>query len=275
MNNTNPGNDLDSIDWAEVWHRQMERAAFRGSGVDFWNHWARTFPYKNGDSPYVEEVLKRLHLRAGWSVLDVGAGMGALAIPLAKRGHPVTALDQSPDILEVLARNADRENINSIQIINRGWAKARVGVDFPVHDAVLVSRSLPSGSDVAGSLRLIDRAARHACFITWRAAAYNELEAGICGLLGIDYAALPDYIVLYNLLYSLGIYASVDIFRIDGRWQFRSLDEAFTQLVRSRNIRDSGVKEKIMDFLAGKLSFEDGYYYQEKKSIWALISWRK
>jgi SAM-dependent methyltransferase len=275
MSNTNQGNELDSIDWAQVWHRQMEHAAFRGSGVEFWNHWAKTFYHKDGNSPYVGEVLKRLQLKAGWSVLDVGAGMGALAIPLAKRGHPVTALDHSPDMLEVLARNADRENIDTIQLVNLDWTKARVGVDFPVHDAVLVSRSLPSGSDVAHSLRLIDQAARHACFITWRAAAYNELEAGICNMLGIDYAALPDYIVLYNLLYSLGIYASVEIFRINGRWRFRSLDEAFTQLVRSRNIGDNRSKKRILDFLESKLSFQDGHYYQQKKATWTLISWRK
>jgi SAM-dependent methyltransferase len=268
-------NSVNNIDWAQLWHKQMQRTSFRGEGVEFWNNWAKTFPVKNGESVYVREVIKRMHLEPGWSILDVGAGMGTMTLPLARRGYQVTALDSSPDMLDVIARDAAKEGFYNIRLVNVDWTQARVGEDFPEHDVVLVSRSLPAGSDIASSIRLIDKAARRACFITWKVTNYNELELGICDLLGTEYNTFPEYIVLYNLLYSLGIYADVDIFQVESRWKMRSLDEAYIQLVRSRHVENGQMKEKIMAYLEKNLSFQDGYYCKEKKTVWALFSWRK
>lgn len=41
------------------------------------------------------------------SVLEVGAGTGRVAIPLAERGVPVVALDVSPEMLDILAAKAE------------------------------------------------------------------------------------------------------------------------------------------------------------------------
>jgi SAM-dependent methyltransferase len=51
--------------------------------------------------PAEHEVAAMLHraLPAGGSVLDLGAGTGRLAGPLADLGHPVVAVDNSPDML--------------------------------------------------------------------------------------------------------------------------------------------------------------------------------
>ncbi len=267
--------NIRNIDWAQLWHRQMQRTSFRGEGVDFWNNWAKTIPVKDGVSAYVREVYKRMRLEPGWTILDVGAGMGTMTIPLARQGYAVTALDSSPDMLDVIARNAAKEDLHNIRLVNVDWMKAKIGEDFPEHDAVLVSRSLPSGNDIARSIKLIDRAARRACFITWKATNFNDLESGICDLLGIEYNTFPEYTVLYNLLYSLGIYADVEIFHVDSQWKIRSLDEAYIQLIRSRDVDNSQMKDKIMAYLKANLSFHNGYYYKEKKTVWAFLSWRK
>lgn len=50
-------------------------------------------------------------LRADMSFLDVAAGSGALAIPAARLGTTVTAADQSPVMLELLAKRAHAENL--------------------------------------------------------------------------------------------------------------------------------------------------------------------
>jgi SAM-dependent methyltransferase len=51
--------------------------------------------------PAEHEVAAMLHraLPAGGSVLDLGAGTGRLAGPLVALGHPVVAVDNSPDML--------------------------------------------------------------------------------------------------------------------------------------------------------------------------------
>jgi ubiquinone/menaquinone biosynthesis C-methylase UbiE len=58
-----------------------------------------------------EEGLRRAGLRAGMRFLDVAAGSGALAIPAARRGARVLAVDQSPVMLELLGRRARREGL--------------------------------------------------------------------------------------------------------------------------------------------------------------------
>lgn len=55
--------------------------------------------------------LKRIGLRAGMSFLDVAAGSGALAIPAARLGATVTAVDQSSAMLGLLAKRARAENL--------------------------------------------------------------------------------------------------------------------------------------------------------------------
>jgi ubiquinone/menaquinone biosynthesis C-methylase UbiE len=51
-------------------------------------------------------------LASGMKFLDVAAGSGALAIPAARLGARVTAIDQSSGMLELLAARARREQLN-------------------------------------------------------------------------------------------------------------------------------------------------------------------
>jgi ubiquinone/menaquinone biosynthesis C-methylase UbiE len=78
--------------------------------------WDRIAPgYDRTNTPtqmwLAAEGLKRLGLRPGMSFLDVAAGSGALAIPAARLGATVTAVDQSSVMLELLAKRADAEKL--------------------------------------------------------------------------------------------------------------------------------------------------------------------
>jgi SAM-dependent methyltransferase len=52
------------------------------------------------------ELWRELAREAGGPVLDVGAGTGRVALPLAEDGAEVTALDRDGELLEVLAERA-------------------------------------------------------------------------------------------------------------------------------------------------------------------------
>lgn len=265
----------DNTDWACLWQQQMQNATFKGIDAAFWDNWARSLPIKLEHSGYVEEMMNRLKLSPEDSLLDVGSGTGALAIPLARRVRRVTALDQSLYMLDIILKKAKDENISNLTTSNTDWVKAQIGEDVERHDVVLVSRSLPSGDDIASSLSLINDVARRACYVTWKADSYNPLEAELCRLLDIEYNPFPDYIVLYNLLYSMGIRANVEIFKTSGQRLFHSLDEAYTQIVRSQPIEDGHTKQQVMDFLAARFSYKDGLYHQQRNVVWALLWWQK
>jgi SAM-dependent methyltransferase len=58
------------------------------------------------DVMFYRELARRLPPDA--PILDLGAGSGRLALPLARDGHPVVALDQSPAMLERLRQRIQR-----------------------------------------------------------------------------------------------------------------------------------------------------------------------
>jgi ubiquinone/menaquinone biosynthesis C-methylase UbiE len=265
----------DITDWAELWHQKLEKTTFKGNGAAFWDHWAKSVSHTGSHGKYTEELLKRMRLSSDFSVLDVGAGTGKLTLPLAQRVQFVTALDQSAVMLDVIAKKAAAQNIQNIRLLKLNWNDVTIGKDFQLHDVVLASRSLPSGSDITRAIKLIDKSAGHACYITLKADSYDPLEADLCRVLDIDYHPLPEYTILYNLIYSLGIYANIEIFKTSDRRTYSSLEEAYTQIVRSYPVNDGQVRQKITDFLADRLQQRDGSLKLEKKTDWALIWWEK
>ena len=62
-----------------------------------------------------EEVVGRLGLGPGMRLLDVGTGSGALAIPAARLGARVVAVDIAPVMIERLHARADREGLPDLE----------------------------------------------------------------------------------------------------------------------------------------------------------------
>jgi SAM-dependent methyltransferase len=86
-------------------------------------------------SDYAEKVLGVLAplLAECESALDVGAGCGALALPLAERLSQVTALEPSPAMAKALRERAQARRLKNIEVIEAAWG------DVPVapHDLVV------------------------------------------------------------------------------------------------------------------------------------------
>ncbi|ADK85037.1 Methyltransferase type 11 [Desulfarculus baarsii DSM 2075] len=72
----------------------------------------------------VDELLANGVVGPGASVLDVGCGPGTLAIPLAKAGARVTALDNSAGMLAALKRQSFSQQLE-ITTINSNWRDHR------------------------------------------------------------------------------------------------------------------------------------------------------
>ena len=78
--------------------------------------WNRIAPgYDRTNTPtqmwLANEGLRRAGLRSGMSFLDVAAGSGSLAIPAARLGAQVLAIDQSAVMLELLRARARKEKL--------------------------------------------------------------------------------------------------------------------------------------------------------------------
>ena len=68
-----------------------------------------------GLEPVIDAVLAESGPAASGVVVDVGAGGGALAVPLAASAERVIALDVSTRMLERLSRRADEEGLDNVE----------------------------------------------------------------------------------------------------------------------------------------------------------------
>jgi 16S rRNA (adenine1518-N6/adenine1519-N6)-dimethyltransferase len=77
-------------------------------------------------------IVEKFKISKTDQVLEIGPGLGALTIPLAKTGAFVTAVEKDSRLITVLKKELDKENLKNINIINKDILK----INF--HDIISV-----------------------------------------------------------------------------------------------------------------------------------------
>jgi enediyne biosynthesis protein CalE5 len=112
-------------------------------------------------TPVVDSVVRRAALQSGQQVLDLGTGTGSVAIKAASLimpGGNVTAVDISPEMLDLARRRSASLGLNNIEFLE-GRAE-KVPAPPGRFDAVLASLSLMYVIDRAAAAREIARVLR-------------------------------------------------------------------------------------------------------------------
>jgi ubiquinone/menaquinone biosynthesis C-methylase UbiE len=166
-------------------------------------------------------------------VLDVGCGPGLLAIPMAKKCKKVTGLDSSSEMLKYLKQNAQREKVDNIVYVNKKFEETVIGQDIKKHDLVVASRSMGWERDLRLFLANMDKAAKKRAYIVW-GAGDRPFDIGMYNAIGRPYGETRTYIILYNLLYQMGIRANIEVFQtIPTGMSYKSVDDA-VESIRKR-----------------------------------------
>jgi SAM-dependent methyltransferase len=237
--------------WRSLYEARTAQAArLRGREGDFWGNRAQIFA-KRIDAPdaTLGVILKRL--QASDTVLDVGAGAGRYAIPIAAKVKEVVALEPSAGMGEALVREAQERKIANVRLIQGDW----LTTDAPTADAVLCSHVLYFTADAAPFVRKLNAHARRECIVVIR------IDQGGAGLMplyeqvrGEPQAPEPAFIELYNLLYALGIVADVQV--VEGRHsssEFESLDAAEASVTQAMAPATDEARAKIRPYLEANL----------------------
>ena len=104
-----------------------------------------------------EELVDRLGIREGTRVLDVAAGSGALAIPAARAGAEVTAVDIAPTMVERLRARADAEGLDVTARVADGTA---LDLDADTVDLTVSLNGISLFGDLASGLHEAVRVTR-------------------------------------------------------------------------------------------------------------------
>lgn len=226
-----------------------------GRGEGYWTaHRARLFSQAIRQSDFPAQVIKALEplLRTCRSVLDVGAGVGALTVLLAKAVERVTALEPSPamraELLETLARN----RLHNVGVVEAPWGP---GVVEP-HDLILVANVAPIFDDLLPFLTQAEPLARQAiALVQGVGPGAEKFYAGELYplLLGKPYPGRRDYLHTLTLLHSLGIHAEVRIVAYRFDQPFQDLAEAVRFWTDSLGLETPEQERRLRAFLETRL----------------------
>ena len=216
--------------WAEAWSRAQENSlqARRRRDLDtmeYWDRQAGRFERWAGEERTRRRVARVLTwleqqgvLHPEMEVLDIGAGAGAFAVPLARRGVKVTALEPAPAMLEALKRRVDAEEVSNIEFLCREWEKVDPEAEGMAGRFDLVFASLTPGVRDVATLEKMMTCSRRWCFLCdfagrRRSPAREELWRVIFG----EEMPLPGHDIIYplNYLYASGYRLSLHTWEDD------------------------------------------------------------
>ena len=175
---------------------QVDRVRERADG-DFYAPIAASFGF---DAAQVEDPLigaLGTLVRPDDVVLDIGAGGGRVAVPLARVARRVIALDPSLGMLAVLRAAITAAAVQNIDVVEARWPMPGPAVVADVALAVNVAYDI---EDIGGFLDAMERAARRLCIaVLLEVPPPHEIDALWARVHGEPRAtlpALPEFLAL-------------------------------------------------------------------------------
>jgi len=173
--------------WTEYWKEAVSHGRKGGPmQAGFWDKRAGQFAKKPAGREEdrlagVLELIGQTRLEIeGATVLDIGAGTGALAIPLAERGAKVTAVDFSGEMLKHLLERADEANVGIERTVFLSWDEVDLDAEGFRKNFDLVIASMTPAVQSPETFNLMLEAAKGVCYYSgwidrrWDP-AYHEL----------------------------------------------------------------------------------------------------
>jgi SAM-dependent methyltransferase len=211
---------MDEVDWIKRWGEVVERRdkeAARHSDTGYWDR--RASSYARSTQARVDDFLRILqpYLSPRKTLIDVGAGTGRHAVPLAERLEWVTAVEPSEGMRSHIAA---RDNIT---VVASSWEDAEVA---PA-DLVICSHVLYGIADPVPFVTKLERSARERVFVMMRESDLPHPAAEVRRRLNRhEGARLPRFSELFMLLLQMGIAPDVDFLRYPITTRYSDIEEA-------------------------------------------------
>jgi SAM-dependent methyltransferase len=293
-----------AIDWVRRWRRLVEARHEQGRRLDrehgrgdAWaagraRRFSRYVAASGGDDPLLQRLLPIVG--SDMTVLDVGAGPGRHALPLARVARRVVAVEPSAAMREQLEANAfgarngafgdgngafgdgngrDAGRLANLEVVPAAWPEAAERVE-PA-DLVICAHVLYPVVEVEPFLRQLGARTRRLCFLQLRLGQregpYLELFERVWGE---PRALAPTALDLLNVAHQLGFAANFEVVPFPAWRRFDSVDEA-VENARQDILNPSGVDELIRAYVAPRLVEANGKLALPNETSRAgLVFWR-
>ncbi len=217
-------------------------------------------------------LVSKLQATPQATLLDIGAGTGAWAALAARYAASVTAVERSQAMIEMMQENLAEAGITNVRVLRGDWPE----LDVDVHDFSLCSHAMYGAPDLPGFIRKMIAVTRRTCFLLMRTPKMDGLMAEFARLvLGHPHDS-PNFVIAYNVLIEMGIYANV-LIEDTGLWKgwtHDSLEDALADVKCRLGLKNNPAYDEILyRRLAQELTFADGKYTWPQGVRSALIYW--
>jgi SAM-dependent methyltransferase len=267
--------DVKAVDWNRVWRSLRDRRRPVDRDAGFWDKRASSFDRTASETDYAEHFLAIMKPKAHWTVLDMGCGSGALAVPLAKKVSSVIAVDFSGGMLDVVRKRCDAEGIRNITTIHGRWEDDWGKLGIEDCDAAIASRSMVADDQRISILKLNAVARKYVYIVTF--VGDGPYDRRLFDVIGRPLKPEPDYIYCYNLLYQMGILAEVTFIEEKRCRIFNSPEEAVASMKWMFDGLTIREEEKLISYFK-----ECPACHADSRSLsydrvirWAVIWWGK
>jgi Methyltransferase domain len=255
-----------SINWAEQWRSLVaERAAAAGGHRDpgYWDRRAPTFARSTqARSDAFLDVLAP-YLSPRKTLIDVGAGSGRHAVPLAERLEWVTAVEPSEGMR---AQIPHRDNMT---VVASTWQDAAVA---PA-DLLICSHVLYGVEDPVSFVTKMETSAREQIFIMLRESPMAHLAALVRDRMLGEEPRLPRFSDLFMLLMQMGIAPDVKFASYPNPQRYADLDEALADC--QAMIGDRWDEKKGRPIVQGLLERDgDGLVFNGGVTLTGIAHWQ-
>ena len=213
-------NQTAGIDWAEHWRSLVAGRSAAAGGHGDPSYWDRRAPtFARSTSARGDGFLDVLapYLSSGKTLIDVGAGTGRHALPLAERLEWVTAVEPSEGMRALISI---RDNMT---VVASTWEDAAVA---PA-DLVICCHVLYGIAEPIPFITKMERSARERIFVMMREAPMLHPATVIRErIAGRPEPRLPRFSDLFMLLIQMGIAPDVDFIRYPIVQRYADIDEA-------------------------------------------------
>ena len=211
---------MEDIDWAQRWRSIVEDRATLAAGHADHGYWdRRAASFARSTQTRVDEFLQVLepYLSPRKTLIDVGAGTGRHAIPLAERLEWVTAIEPSEGMRSHIP---PRDNMT---VIASTWEDA----DVAAADLVICSHVLYGVAEPVPFIDKLQKAARDRVFVMIRESDLPHPAAEIRRRIAGDAGPrLPRFSELFMLLVQMGAAPDVAFLRYPITTRYKDMQEA-------------------------------------------------